>query len=247
MVHVLNRQVYYDRQGGCGARLVRTWHRSHPLPPVSGRSNVTSELTDTWIDEARRGSELAVRKLLAAYHPTLRQRVSSRMDPRIKSRIEPDDVLQHVYMEVFRRISAFQGRGPDSFLNWVLTIADSKLADAHRLCFRQKRDLAREQCTQGQLTGESIFRLVDHAFADSLTPSRLVRRDEATAAVVACLAGLPAAHRDVLQFRFVQGLSVAEVAERFDKSESSVVALTKRALTGLRKSMDELGEFTQGA
>ena len=37
------------------------------------------------------------------------------------------------------------------------------------------------------------------------------------------------------------------IAKRFAKSESSVVALTKRALTGLQESMVEFGEFTLGA
>jgi len=207
---------------------------------------VDNEFTNTWIDEARQGSEIALKKLLAAHFPVLHQRVTANMDPRLRTRLEPEDVLQQVYLEVFRRIEGFENRGPNSFMTWLLTIADSKLADAHRECFRKKRDLAREWHEGGNALGESAFKLLDQAFADSTTPSRVVRREEAVAAVVACLENLSEAHRNVLELRFLLGLSVADVANRLGKSEASVVAATSRALAALRAAMDEHGEFTRG-
>jgi hypothetical protein len=57
----------------------------------------------------------------------------------------------------------------------------------------------------------------------------------------------PARPRQVLRLRFLEELSVREAAERLDRSEDAVVALTKRALTHLRESRDGLGEFTRGA
>jgi RNA polymerase sigma factor (sigma-70 family) len=54
-------------------------------------------------------------------------------------------------------------------------------------------------------------------------------------------------HRQVIQLRFLKGLSVDEVAARLGKSNAAVVALTKRALEALRTSMDRMGEFTHGA
>jgi len=208
---------------------------------------VATELTNTWIDEARQGNELALKKLLAACYPVLHHRISSRMDPRMRPRLEPEDMLQQIYLEVFRRIDGFENRGPNSFLTWVLTIADSKLADAHRECFRKKRDLARELRAGDNARSESAYQLLDQAYADSTTPSRVVRRDEAVAAVVSCLDKLSDAHRAVLELRFLRGLSVGEVASRLGKSEASIVAATKRALAALRTAMDERGEFTRGA
>ncbi len=66
----------------------------------------------------------------------------------------------------------------------------------------------------GNAPGISAFRLLDQACADSTTPSRVVRRDEAVPAIVSCLEKLSDAHRDVLELRFLQGLSVADVASR---------------------------------
>ena len=71
-------------------------------------------------------------------------------------------------------------------------------------------------------------------------------RQEALDALLTVLKELWASHRQVIQLRFLDGLSVAETAARLETSEAAVVALTRRALDALRKSMDRLGEFTRG-
>ena len=81
---------------------------------------------------------------------------------------------------------------------------------------------------------------------DSLTPSRVVRREEAVGALLACLSRLSEAHRQVIRLRFLEGHPVSEVADRLGKSNAAIVALTKRALEALRQSMERLGDFTRG-
>lgn len=63
------------------------------------------------------------------------------------------------------------------------------------------------------------------------------------AAVVSCLEKLSDAHRDVLELRFLPGLSVADEASRLGTPEASIVAVPRRALAALRTAMDEHGEF----
>jgi RNA polymerase sigma-70 factor (ECF subfamily) len=169
------------------------------------------------------------------------------MDAAIKARNAPEDILQEVYMQVFRQIDRFEDRGPDSFLNWVYTILDHKISDARRAAHRRMRDVHREvPAAQGVVSG-SYWDLLEHVYADSGTPSRVVRRQEALGALLACVSDLSDAHRQVVQLRFLEGRSVAEVAKRLNKTEAAVVALTRRALDALRRSMDQLGEFTHGA
>ena len=199
-----------------------------------------------WITAAQRGDRSALAKLLAAFHPRLRQRAEARIDPAIKARNGPDDILQEVYLRVFREIEHFEQRGPDSFLNWVYTILDRKLADARRAAHRRVRDVAREVPAVVGAAADSYWNLLDHVYADSGTPSRVARRQEALGALLACTADLSETHRQVIQLRFLEGLSVDEVAARLDKSKPAVVALTKRALEALREAMDRLGEFTHG-
>lgn len=200
-----------------------------------------------WANKARDGDPLAVSKLLASYHPAFRARVVARMGLALKARLEAEDILQQVYLEVFRRLDEFEDRGADSFLNWVLTILDHELIDAQRALHRQKRDVAREIPGQATAGSESCWNLLDHLYADSSTPSRAVRREEVIGALLACISRLSDSHRQVIQLRFLGGRSVGEVARRLDKSEAVIVARTKCALQALRKCMDGLGEFTRGS
>ena len=167
------------------------------------------------------------------------------MDPTIRANTDPDDILQEVYVDLARRIDRFEDRGAGSFQNWLYAILDQKLVDAQRAAHRQKRDADR-QVMIGRADSSSYVSLLDHVYADSGTPSRVARRQEALSALPIGLADLSESHRQVIELRFLEGLSVAEVAVRLGKSEAAVVALTKRALETLRQSMDRLGEFTHG-
>jgi len=201
---------------------------------------------DIWVGAAQRGDEHALAKLLAAHHPHLRARAETRMDPAIKARGGPEDILQEVYLRVFRQIGQFEDRGPNSFLNWIYTILDHTLVDARRAARRQVRDVEREVAAGAAADSSSYWSLLDQLQTDSGTPSRVVRRDEALGALLTCLARLSADQEQVLRLRFLEGLSVGETAGRLGKSEDAVVALTRRALDALRAAMDRLGEFTRG-
>ena len=198
-----------------------------------------------WVTAAQRGNQLALTKLLTACHRRLRARAEARLPAAMKAKRGPEDILQEVYLDVFRQINRFEDRGPGSFLNWVYAILDRKLAAARRAAHYQMRDIDRE-VTIRTPAADSYWDLLDQLYADSGTPSRVVRREEVLRALSACITDLSEPHRQVVQMRFLDGLSVDDVATRLGKSKAAIVALTKRALEALRRSMDQLGEFTHG-
>jgi RNA polymerase sigma-70 factor (ECF subfamily) len=198
-----------------------------------------------WLKQAQAGDLPAVSKLLALHHPALRAHLEARIERSLRARVEPEDILQQAYLAVYQSIDRFEDRGPGSFLNWILTIVDNKLADARRAVHRYKRDIARERLVQAGGAAESCFNLLEQLYADSGTPSRVVRRDEAVGALLASISRLSDLHRQVIQLRFIDGRPVCEVAEQVGKSEAAVVKLTQRALADLRRLMDDLGEFTR--
>ena len=198
-----------------------------------------------WVTAAQGGNQLALTKLLTACHRRLRARAAARLPAAMKAKRGPEDILQEVYLDVFRQINRFEDRGPGSFLNWLYAILDRKLAAARRAAHYQMRDIDRE-VTIGTPAADSYWDLLDQLYADSGTPSRVVRREEVLRALSACITDLSEPHRQVVQMRFLDGLSVDDVATRLGKSKAAIVALTKRALEALRRSMDQLGEFTHG-
>ncbi|HVP13816.1 MAG TPA: sigma-70 family RNA polymerase sigma factor, partial [Phycisphaerae bacterium] len=127
----------------------------------------------------------------------------------------------------------------------MYSILEHKLRDAWRAAHYQLRDVAREEHGIAAAS-DSCWDLLNAVYLESGTPSRTARREEAVAALRAGLAALSEPHRQVLEWRFLEGRPVGEVAERLGKSEGAVVALTRRALEALRAAMDGLGEFTHG-
>jgi DNA-directed RNA polymerase specialized sigma24 family protein len=99
---------------------------------------------ETWIAAAQNGDELALTKLLTTYHGRLRAQAQTRMPAALQARRGPDDVLQEVYLDVFRQVSRFEYRGPGSFLNWLYAILDRKVAAMRRAAHYQMRDVDRE-------------------------------------------------------------------------------------------------------
>lgn len=204
-----------------------------------------------WINEAQKGNRLAISKLLAAYHPVFRARVEERLEKSLRSKYEPEDILQQVYIEVFSKIDQFEMRNPNSFLNWSLTIVDNKINDIRRAMHRQIRDIAREMHPQSAAIytdrTQSCLNLIDQLNdTNKATPSKIARQEEAFGALFASLARISEPHQQVIKLRFLQGLSVSEVAERLEKTEPAVIAMTKRALESLHKYMNDMGEFTRG-
>lgn len=198
-----------------------------------------------WIVAAQHGEELALAKLLTVCHPRLRARAEARLAPALRARLDPDDVLQEVYCDVPRQIRHFEDQGSGSFLSWLYAILDHKLIDAQRAAHGQRRDVGREITLAGP-TSDSCWNLLDEVYAQSGTPSRVARRQEALGALLASLSDLTDVQREVIRLRYLEGVSVAEAARRLSKSEEAIVALTQRGLAALRGAVERRGDFTHG-
>jgi RNA polymerase sigma-70 factor (ECF subfamily) len=203
--------------------------------------------TETWVAKARQGDTVALAKLLTTLHPRLRARVEARLDPAWRGQLAPDDLLQEVYLEVFRQIGQFEYRGRGSFLAWVCAILDHTTIDAVRAVQRRARHLGPAALAgPRQPPDGSYWNLFDQLYVDTGTPSRVARRQEAVTVLRSCLRDLSDGHRQVIEWRYLQELPLADVAARLGKSEGAVVALTQRALRALRAAMDHRGDVTRG-
>lgn len=208
----------------------------------SEKGLATSSETQVLIKKARTGDEESVRRLLILYHPRLRARLLRQMDLTMRSKIEPEDILQQVYLETFRAIGQFDYQGKDSFLRWMYAILDRKLIDEHRAMRAERRDVRREikqSPNAGQQT--TYIDLMARVMSDGGTPSQVVRKGEALGVLSACVATLPEHYREVIQMRFIEGLAVADVAKRLGRSIGSIHMLCHRALRQLREQAEKLG------
>jgi RNA polymerase sigma-70 factor, ECF subfamily len=201
-----------------------------------------SKETRILIKEACLGDQEAVRRLLVLYHPRLKARLLRQMDATMRSKIEPEDILQQVYLEAFKAIGYFQYQGKDSFLRWLYAILDRKLIDEHRAERAERRDVRREvKAIPAGAQQTTYIDLMARVMASSGTPSQDVRKDEALGVLAACLAGLPEHYREVLRMRFIEGRPVADVAKALKRSIGSVHMICHRALRLLRELAEKHG------
>jgi RNA polymerase sigma-70 factor, ECF subfamily len=198
-----------------------------------------SKQTVVLIKDACGGDQEAVRRLLILYHPRLRAKLLRQMDPTMRSKIEPEDILQQVYLEAFKAIGHFKYQGKDSFLRWLYAILDRKLIDEHRALRAERRDVRREvKALPANAQQTTYIDLMARIMAGGATPSQDVRKGEALGVLTACLAALPDHYRDVLRMRFIEGRPVADVAQTLQRSIGSVHMICHRALRLLREQAE---------
>lgn len=197
-----------------------------------------------WVESAVQGDREAMQRLLLLFHNGLRQFVARSMEPRIRARYEPEDILQDAYADACHRVVDCQFDTPGGFYEWLRTIVRNKLTDHQRALWTEKRDPRREVRADNRT---SYADLLDRLAAPGRTPSRIAARHEGAAVITTCLAQLKKEYREVIQLRFLEGLPVADVMQRMGKSEGAVHMLCHRALKELRTLMQSASRFLSGA
>ncbi len=130
------------------------------------------------------------------------------------------DVAQEVCMAVLAALPTFDDRGAP-FEAFVYSIASRKVADTHRQTARSPLPMAE---------------VPDHADGARGPEDRAVVGDDA-ARVMAVVATLPPAQREILTLRVAMGLSTDETAAALGMSAGAVRVAQHRALTTLRSRL----------
>src|SRR5687767_4461909 len=92
----------------------------------------TGNTTDLLLESAFRGDEAAFDAIHSRFRGRLEHYVSDRMGRRLASAMDPQDLVQEVFAEVFTRIDRFEPRGAGTFYKLLVTIANRRLANAAR-------------------------------------------------------------------------------------------------------------------
>jgi RNA polymerase sigma-70 factor (ECF subfamily) len=124
-----------------------------------------------------------------------------------------------VLFRALTNLDRFEG-GEDRYRSWVLTIAHHLLIDERRARGRRPAEVPLAD---------------DHdRLAAPDDPAEAAELSAGTRAVLAAVAGLPEAQRQVITLRWVGGLSLADVAEILGCRVGAVKALQHRGVEALR-------------
>jgi len=189
----------------------------------------------------------ALQRLIVHCHKMLRHTIGAAIDPGVRQRIDPDDVLQEAYTNAFRAIDRAAEDSVDApapsfenvghFHKWLEAVALNCLRDMQAAQRRQKRDVGRELATPPATSiAESFPSLIQQLPGHDPTPSRHMARKEAVAAMLSSLARLPDEQQMVIRRRFLENVAFEQIAAELGKSREAVYMICHRGLKNLRQA-----------
>ena len=167
------------------------------------------------------GRPAAVRSLIDTAGPIVYGFVLARVGGR---RELAQDLVQETFLEAVRSSATF--RGDSAVSTWLCAIA------RHRIARHYRAERRREVVDSGlvAVTGEASG---EPPAEDAI--EGVDRRDE----VMSALGRLPVLHRQVLVLKYLDELSVEEVADELGRSRVQVQSLLQRARDGLRRQLEQ--------
>lgn len=198
----------------------------------------SGSLTAELLQDARRGSEASLGKLMQLHASYLKLVVASQLDDRLRIRVSSSDVVQETFYEAHRDFPAFRGATPEEFLGWLRRILMNNLLRAVEQHVKAaKRDVRREVSIdrvrpQGDASAAGMASFLPH---DGDSPSAPMHRQESEQALAKLLAVLPEDYREVLRLRHHEGLDYAAIGERMGRSSGAVRMLWLRSIKQLRE------------
>ncbi|MCA1009505.1 RNA polymerase sigma factor SigX [Halobacillus halophilus] len=146
----------------------------------------------------------------------------------VKDRDLAEDLVQEVYIKVLKSYQSFDGRSTEK--TWLLSIARHVAIDYFR---KQKRKRNRiMDFFDWNNKGEQLK-------DQSSLPDEIAVQNDEMKQVYKALDNCTLDQRNVIIFRFIQGMSIQETAEILNWSESKVKTTQHRGMKSLKEMMEK--------
>jgi RNA polymerase sigma-70 factor (ECF subfamily) len=176
---------------------------------------------------------------LERYRPLLRLLAQIHLDPRLRSKLDPSDLVQETFARACAALRDFRGTTDAEREAWLRAILARTLLHAVRKFLRQQNcDVGRERPLD-PVAERSSVRIADWLAAEQSSPSQQAAHNEQVFRLAAALDMLPQAQRDALILQHWYGLSLAEIGAHLGRTPAAVAGLIKRGLHGLRQAMPQ--------
>ena len=193
---------------------------------------------DQLIQAAQAGDRDALARLLMHESPRLHKRVAERLQLNPFADFSADDVLQEVFVDVFRGFETFRPEEAAGFSGWVQKVSDNRLASMLRERSRKKRGgdyrRARGKNELAESAAQLVTLLADEA---GVRPSQEVARDELVQAVQVGIAALPDEQRQAMNY-YLDQRTLDSTADAMQKTKGAVRGLLHRAKLSLRDTLE---------
>jgi RNA polymerase sigma-70 factor (ECF subfamily) len=160
----------------------------------------------------------------------------------VMTRAAAEDVVQEAWLTVLKSLDRFEQRS--AFRTWVLGIV---INVARARARAERKALSLDDDVQGGSVDPSRFLPADHArwphhWATEptkwRTPEQALLDDETRAVIAAAIDALPAAQREVLVLRDIEGLSSSDVCNIARITDTNQRVLLHRARSRVRAALE---------
>jgi RNA polymerase sigma-70 factor (subfamily 1) len=197
-----------------------------------------SAVTQSLLQQIRAGERQAFEQLFARHQAYLHRLVELRLDPRLRSRVDPADVAQEAYLVALNRLKDYLERPALPFRLWLRQIAiDHALKARRRHLGTARRALGKEV----PLPERSSVALARQLLVGGSTPSQQLHHRETARRLRQAVAKLPRSDREVVLMRHFEGLSNREVALLLGLDSATASKRHGRAMLRLHRILSEGG------
>lgn len=173
---------------------------------------------------------------LERFRPFLTTLARLLLDPRLRSKFDASDIVQHTLMDASRQLEQFRGSTDAELKAWLKKALLNDLHDHLRKFTGDGRNADLEIPLFN-----SSRRVADWLSDSQTSPSSRAARQEEALRLAEALARLPEDQRTAVELHLLQEHSLKETAERMGRSFGSVASLIHRGVEGLRREFGGAG------
>jgi RNA polymerase sigma-70 factor, ECF subfamily len=177
------------------------------------------------------GDETAFDRFFREYAPRVYRFVYSRVD---RDAQVAEELSQEVLSRAMQRIAGW--RGDAGLFTWLCQMARNEVIDHWRR--RQRRERLEVVIEDGSAAADALAALPGDP---RLEPERQQLRAELLSSVQVALDSLPENYGNALEWKYIEGLSVTEIAARLGINPVATQSLLARARRSFREALEAGG------
>jgi RNA polymerase sigma-70 factor, ECF subfamily len=179
-----------------------------------------------------KGDSGEFKRLFDAYFPRLYRFALARLGGDAEA---AGEVVQHTFCRAIERLDSY--RGEAALYTWFCQICRNAIVD---YCRARNRDSRAARTIDDDMQLRAVIESI--AAPLELEPENEAVRTDVSRLVQATVDALPSHYGDVLEWKYIDGLSVSEIAQRLTIGPKAAESLLTRAREAFRQTIFELAD-----